>query len=415
MRKNCQACESSKIKLLLDFGLQPLQNRYTSKPHSDDYHHPLTLGQCQNCSLIQNVNPVPVNEIIPRVDWLKYTEPEDHLDDLADIICKLEGLPDNPLALGITYKDDSLLKRLEELSFEKTLRINPEQDLGISQKGIAGETIIPKITSEVITSLTDQYGFFDLIIARHVLEHALNTKKLLSLMWDSLKIGGYIVFEVPDCNKEIENNDYTMPWEEHILYFVPETLNSFFAHTSYELVKSKQYSYKTEDIQIAIVQKNESYKTKNTDSLNTNYLPKVFKNFERYAKEFFQYKKIINTFLKDYFYSVGKIAIFGAGHRALMYIKAMEIEDFIDFVIDDSEEKQNLYLSGTSLQIKSSRLLSKSNVSLCLLCLSIQHEDKIIKMNQEFVSDGGVFSSTHNTQKNSLFKIAKDNLSYENF
>ena len=92
-----------------------------------------------------------------------------------------------------------------------------------------------------------------------------------------------------------------------------------------------------------------------------------------------------------------------------MYIKAMEIEDFIDFIIDDIEHKQNLYLAGTSLQIKSSKSLEKENISLCLFCLSIQHEDKLIKKHHKFVSEGGVFASTHSMQKKSLFKIAKEN------
>jgi predicted SAM-dependent methyltransferase len=358
--------------------------------------------------LAQLIDPVPASEMIPKVDWLKYNEPEDHLDDLADIVNQLEGLSDNPVALGITYKDDSLLNRLKDKSFSRTLLIDPEQDLGIKQNGVAGETIIPKITSNVINNLRVKYGFCDVIIARHVLEHALDTKGFLSLMWNILKPGGYIIFEVPDCNKEMDNYDYTMPWEEHILYFVPETLKTFFDYTNYDLVKSKLYSYKTQDIQIAIVKKNEGYKEKNTNSISQDKMTEVFKKFQNYASKFSQYKDIINSYLKEYSVKFGKIAIFGSGHRTVMYIKAMEIENFIDFVVDDTKHKQTLYLAGTSLQIKSSEFLEKENISLCLICLSIQHEDKILKKQHKFVSKGGVFASTHSMQKNSLFKIAKE-------
>jgi len=409
MNKCCNACDESAVKLLLDFGLQPVQNRFAISPHSDDYYNPLTLGQCQNCSLIQLTEPVPVNEIIPRVDWLKYNEPEDHLDEVSDIVCSLKGLPENPVACGITYKDDSLLKRLDERSFGRTWRIEPEHDLGLTQKGISGETIIPKITHNSVSSITAKYGFVDVLIARHVLEHALDAKAFLSIIWDILKPGGFIVFEVPDCNKEMENNDYTMPWEEHILYFVPETLKSFFGYTSYDLVQYKQYPYKTEDVQIAIVQKNENSESKNLNSTLFDFRPEAFKKFEDYAKSFVQYKKIIHSYLKEYFSNEGKIAIFGAGHRTVMYIKAMKIENFIDFIVDDTKYKQNLYLAGTSLQIKSSQFLKKDNISLCLLCLSIQHEEKIIKKNHKFVSDGGIFASTHSIQKKSLFKRASKN------
>jgi len=415
MKKICQACETTAVKILLDLGLQPVQNRYASKPHSEDYYHPLTIGQCQNCSLIQLIDPVPVSEIIPRVDWLKYNEPEEHLDELSDIVCALKDLPEKPVACGITYKDDSLLKRLDERSFGGTWRIEPEHDLGITKKGIAGETIIPKITSDSVNNLTDKYGYVDVIIARHVLEHALDTKAFLSIIWDVLKPGGYIVFEVPDCAKEIDNNDYTMPWEEHILYFVPETLKVFFDYTFYDLVQFRQYSYKTEDVQIAIVQKTESFKKKNLDPVLVDILPESFKKFEDYAEGFFLYQKIIHSYLKEYSSSEGKVVIFGAGHRSVMYVKAMQIEEFIEFIIDDTEHKQNLYLAGTSLQIKSSEFLEKEEISLCILCLSIQHEDGIIIKHHKFISEGGIFASTHSIQKKSLFKIASKTTKYENY
>jgi SAM-dependent methyltransferase len=409
MIKCCQACDGNSLKVLLDFGPQPVQNRFAKIPHSDDYYNPLTLVQCKNCSLIQLANPVPTNEIIPRIDWLKYNEREEHLDEVSDIVSSLRDLPEKPVACGITYKDDSLLRRLDEGSFGKIWRIDPEHDLGITQKGVVGETIIPKITTKTVKNMTDKYGYVDVVIARHILEHALDTKTFLSIIWDILKPGGYIVFEVPDCTKEMDNNDYTMPWEEHILYFVPETLKSFFSYTSFDLVQFQQFSFKTEDLQIAIVQKNENSTKKNLDLTLVKAPPKSFKKSEQYADSFLQYKKIIYSYLLKYSSNIGKIAIFGAGHRALMFIKAMEVEDFIDFIIDDSEHKQNLYLAGTSLQIKSSEFLMKDNISLCLFCLSVEHEDKIIKNNHKFLNEGGVFASTYSIQKNSLFQIASEN------
>ena len=409
MKKCCQACEATAVKILLDLGLQPVQNRFATSPHSEDYYNPLTLGQCQNCSLIQLTNPVPTSEIIPRVDWLKYNEREEHLDEVSDIVCALKGLPEKPVACGITYKDDSLLKRLDERSFGRTWRIEPEHDLGITQKGISGETIIPKITTHSVNNITDKYGYVDVVIARHILEHALDTKAFLSIIWGILKPGGYIVFEVPDCNKEMDNNDYTMPWEEHILYFVPETLKSFFGYTSYDLVQFQQYPYKTEDVQIAIVQKNENSERKNLDPILVDVLPEAFKKSENYAESFFQYKKIIHSYLQEYFSSVGKIAIFGAGHRTVMYIKAMRIEDFIDFIIDDTEHKQGLYLAGTSLQIKSSELLEKEKISLCILSLSVKYENNIVKKHHGFIAEGGTFVSAFPNQQNSLFKVASEN------
>jgi hypothetical protein len=404
LNKSCQACEGKAAKILLDFGPQPLCNRFSSNPHVDDYYHPLILGQCQNCSLIQLIDPVPASEIIPRVEWLKYSEPEEHLDALANIVCALEDLPEKPVACGITYKDDSFLKRLDERSFGRTWRIEPEQDLGITQKGIAGETIIPKLTTNSVKNITDKYGYVDVVIARHILEHALDTKAFLSTIWNILKPGGYIVFEVPDCTKQLRNNDYSMPWEEHILYFVPETLKLIFDYTSYKMIQIQQYPYETEDSQVVIVRK-----VQNPVLGNTQSIPEAFILAEEYADSFEMNRKIVYSYLKNYTCKVGKVVFYGAGHLSVMLVNSLQIEDFIEFVIDDTEQKQSQYLPGTSLQIKSSELLEKEKISLCILSLSVEHENKIVKKHHGFIAGGGTFVSAFPDQQNSLFKVASEN------
>jgi len=405
LSRYCQVCSLSSVKELLDFGLLPLSNRFGALPHEDDYYHPLIMGQCQSCGLIQLMDSVPANEIKPRVEWLNYSEPEEHLDSIADIISNLENLPDKPIACGITYKDDSLLKRLRERSFGRTWRIQPKKDLGIKEKGIAGETVIPKLNIETVKNLVNIYGEVDVVVARHVLEHALNTKFFLSVILELLKPGGYIIFEVPDCTKQLKNKDYTMPWEEHILYFVPETLKSAFKDLKYEINKYFHYSYKKEDVQLAIIQK-----TKATEYQNQNPSQELFTLAEEYAKSFDSYKESIFTYLNQYSSKVGKIAFYGAGHDTMILIKSLKIEKFIEFIIDDKKQKQGLYLAGTSLKIRSSKELISEKISLCILCLNIEIQDKVINKHNQFISDGGIFASAYPMQDNSLYKMASESM-----
>jgi len=406
LKKDCQICGSKSVKILLDFGLQPLCNRFSSTPNKEDYYYPLILGQCQNCGLIQLTETVPASEIRPIVNWLKYSEPEEHLDNLAKIVCDLPDLPDNPVACGITYKDDSFLKRLNEKAFKKTWRIDPKRDLEINQKGIAGETVIPKLTIDSVEKIIDKYSCVDVLIARHVLEHALDTKDFLSLIWNMIKPGGYIVFEVPDCTKQLRFNDYSMPWEEHILYFIPETLKSTFGYTSYDLVQYLHFPYKTEDAQVAIVQKPYSGELVN----NIQSVPGEFISAREYADNFETHKSIVYSYLKEYSTKVGKIVFYGAGHLSVMLIKSLNIENFIECVIDDTEIKQGLYLPGTSLLIRPSQFLENEYISLCILSLSVEYEERIVNNNQKFINKGGVFLSAFSMQENSLFKSARDNL-----
>ena len=86
---SCRICNSSEIITLMDFGMQPICNRFIKLPAEQEYNHSLIIGLCKSCGLIQLLNPFPAIELQPNYDWITYTEPEEHLDNLADIISKL--------------------------------------------------------------------------------------------------------------------------------------------------------------------------------------------------------------------------------------------------------------------------------------------------------------------------------------
>ena len=395
----CQICSTEQLSILLDLGPQPLCNRFKTDPNEHEFYHPLILGQCQNCGLIQLPNPVPPEEIIPRVEWLKYNEPEGHLDDLADILCNIEDLPKKPVAFGITYKDDSLLKRIKGTKFDKTFRIDPKIDLGITKQGIASETIIPMLTKETVKGLVEKYGQADLIVARHILEHAPDTQKFLESIKQLLKPGGYIVFEVPDCSLQLRTCDYTMIWEEHMLYFVPDTLKNSFNYTPFKLSLYKKYLYPVENSLVAIVRQT------NDDSDQADINISVSKQLsvgQNYANNFSKNKSIVQQYIRNYQASTGRISVFGAGHLSIMYINLMEIKDYIAFIVDDDPNKQSIYMPGSSLSVKRSDSLINEGIRLCLLSLSPDSEEKVLKNNINFVENGGVFSSIFPQKDNSI-------------
>ena len=400
----CQICCAEQVRVLLDFGPQPLSNRFKADPHDEEFRHHLILGQCQSCGLIQLTDPVPPEEVVPRVEWLKYNEPEGHLDDLADVLRCLEGLPEKPVACGITYKDDSLLRRLTERGFEKTWRVDPEQDLGITQKGVAGETVIPKLNLNSVKALARKYGQVDLIVARHVLEHAQDTQKFLGSIKHLLKPGGFIIFEVPDCSLQLETRDYSMLWEEHILYFVPLTLKNSFKHTQFKLVDYKEYSYPVEHALVAVVRQADGDKINLDENFST---PQQLAIGNAYAQNFSKNRTALKNYMKNYKESTGRISVFGAGHLSSMFINLMEIKHYIDFIVDDDPNKRPIYMPGSSLPVKGSDSLINEGIRLCLLSLSPESEEKVLKNNMNFVQSGGVFSSIFPNRDNSIQEFDK--------
>ncbi len=395
--RQCKICNNKEIDILLDCGQQALCNRFIKKVDEVEYKFPLVLGQCASCGLVQLIDTVPTCEIKPRVHWLEYNEPEGHLDCLGSVIINLEGITSDSVACGITYKDDTLLTRLNKEKSIKTWRIDPSSDLNLNSSGICTETILPLLTEGNIDRIVQKYGQVDILIARHVYEHSAETKSLISNIKKMVRPGGYIVFEVPDCLPLLQNNDYTMPWEEHILYFTPYTLKNSFRYFGLEQVYFNSFSYPIENALLSIVKKQQKA---GFDKVVLN--AKEIDIAASYSCAFDFSKNKICNYLKTFTESGKKVVVFGAGHIASTFINIMGIQDYIEFVVDDDVNKKGLCMPGSKLEIKGSDLLLKDNIDLCLLTLNPDSESKVIEKNKKFINCGGKFASVFTMSKNAL-------------
>ena len=126
--KVCQICKKEGCNKLIDFGKHPVCHKFTNGNEKEE-KYPLTLGQCQFCGVAQLMSPIPINGLIPQYDWITYNEPEEHLDHLAEVIKNLPGITKKSAICGISYKEDTMLTRLNRLGFNDTWRLNMKEDL----------------------------------------------------------------------------------------------------------------------------------------------------------------------------------------------------------------------------------------------------------------------------------------------
>ncbi len=229
MEKKCLSCGSDKVVQVLKIDNQPISNRFLQSADKKEYTHTITVAQCISCGLVQLVDLVPWKELVALYDWIKYNEPEKHLDSFVKELINLPDITKKSKILGVSYKEDSTLTRLVALGFNNIYRLDQKTDLGVNNPNAGIESIQGEFTADKIKDFVKKNGNYDLIIARHILEHSYHPSEFIS----SLKIlagqKGYIVFEVPDTAYSLENNIYTTIWEEHTIYFTPETFKRFFS------------------------------------------------------------------------------------------------------------------------------------------------------------------------------------------
>jgi len=397
----CQLCKQVSVREMLDLGRQPITNRFLGKYNDKEYSYPMRIGLCQVCAAVQLLDPVPARHLLPRFDWITYNEPEEHVEKLAQAIAQLPGLNRDSLISGVSFKDDSTLLKLKNQGFNHVYRFDAQKDLKIRNKRAGAETIQSSFTVKQARKLKTKYGAQDLVIARHILEHAQNIPEFLEALKTLIKPQGYIVIEVPDCAQALEKNDYTTLWEEHTLYFTPQTFKNAFAFHGLKLLQFAIYPYLFENVLTVVLQHDEEACGAKT------FLSGCDEEKERmlkFSKGLVRKKLVFKELILKYRQNGKRVAVFGAGHLAATMINLLNLSDCIDLVIDDNPHKQGLFMPGSRLKICGSAALLEENVKLCLLGFSPEKEDKVIEKNQKFSQAGGVFASIFPASKYYLEK-----------
>ena len=386
MPVECLGCGAQAVALLVDFGPQPPSNRFMRVGESDSARHPLQLGQCAECSLFQLLNPMPVAMVKSRHAWLTYNEPEGHLDAMVAHLAS--GLDQSARIGGLTYKDDSTLARFNRSGYTNTFRYDAFTDLGINDERAGLETIQAVMDESLARSLVTRHGTFDLLVVRHVLEHAHSPRLLLRALGTLLAPGGRLVLEMPDCRKFIKACDYSFVWEEHITYFSPLSLSIFLHRNGFETAETVVYPYPLEDSLVTIVRPAGVVAHREPSEC-------TIKDEVRAGRHFAEMLSEVRAAYHDYFGRLRtegqRIAVFGAGHLAAKFINLLSLSGDVECVIDDNPSKQSLSMPGSGLPIVGSARLS--DVNLCMLSLSPESEQKVLGKESAFLERGGEFAS----------------------
>jgi len=388
----CTVCPSVDLRSSLTFGKQPPSNRFlppeAGKIPPEDFYL-LSLGYCQQCGTIQLVDRMPKEVTRPRYDWLVYNEPESHLDEVVNKVVDLSGINKSSRFLGITYKDKSTLERIERLGFFQTSCVS-ENDLNCSGKPFGLETIQDILSKDAnVLRLKEVYGGADVILARHIIEHASNASKLIGSLRGLLAPNGYMVFELPDSEKIFRANNHAFIWEEHISYFTAKSLARLARIVGAELAWSRQFPYRYENSLVAVFQFSETKESSVESTLPDHEDCALV--LEKFAKDLHTSRDEWRMELEAHRANGENVAVFGAGHLTAKFINFYDLGNLIDCVIDDHPKKVGLLMPGSGLEIVASEELLSRGIKVCVSTLSPESEVKVRRKLSSFFNAGGRF------------------------
>lgn len=396
---SCIVCGSDALSEQMTVGSHPVATFFLERQNAPERNFRLALGQCRDCGTVQSMPPVPHDALVPPYDWLFAREPEEHLDEVVDNIVALPGITTKSVIGALTYKDDTTVERFRKKGFESTWRITLDGDLGVSNPAANIETVQILTTPDRMAEIAKVRGQADVLIVRHIYEHAEDPIAFMQGLAELLKPGGILMIEVPDCTTSLRLNDYCMVWEEHSLYLTPETLAPLPSVAGFETLRLDVYPLPFENSLVLLTRK-----TGEPGQLQISAKAKAqIGILEKYAAAYEPAKSSLRSWMERVRADQGPIALYGAGHLAAAFANFMDVADLIEFVADDTPQKQGKFLPGARLPILPSSELVNRKIAVCLLALSISNEGRVIGNNAAFTEAGGQFYSVFRASPISVF------------
>ncbi len=398
----CLVCRSPQVEILLDLGSQPVSSHFTRSPDVSVVDRNLAVAICKSCGVVQLAQPFPFKDLVPPYEWMTYREPESHLDAVFDRIWQLPGIGKDTRVGGITFKDATTLDRFRARGCTKVWSLDLREDLGATHANANIESVQALLTPEQARKIVDRRGLVDLLIVRHIVEHAELPWRLMQALSSLVAPNGYMIIEVPDCTGNMQRQDYSMIWEEHAIYFTPETVPQVLVPAGCTYVGQEIYPFPFEDVIVLYAQKRPQAAASPVPPAAVERNGELAQHFARgFGGWTASYQNLLKNMTKD----GRRLAAYGAGHLTCAFLNFHALNDYFAFVVDDTPHKQGLFLPKSKLPIVPRTQLNAEQIVACFFGLTPQLEDKIIANNADFARNGGQFYSMFVDSPRSIRKL----------
>ena len=394
----CRFCESSSTKVFLKFGEMPLANSFLTANQMnniEEHMFPLDVFFCENCGLVQ------IDHVVPPVnlfkDYIYFSSTSDtihkHAQYIAQSFKEKFSLNDDSFIVEIASNDGCVLNYFKQIRL-KTLGIEPAENIAKVAMESGLETFVDFFNEENAKTIQNKYGKADVILARHVFAHVPDIHDFIRGLKLLLKNTGVVAIEAPYLVDFIGKVEFDTIYHEHLSYLSVRSIAKVFEKYDMEVFDLEHFDIHGGSLIFFIGNKDvhdispkvEQYifieKQKRFDSIDTYY---------HFADKVSLVKKELLQLLND-LKSQGKTIVgYGAAAKGNTLLNYCGIStDLIDYIVDKSPHKQNLYTPGTHIPVLNTDKLLEELPDYTLL-LAWNFADEILEQQKLYREKGGKF------------------------
>lgn len=391
----CRGCKIRHLISVLPLGEMPLANQLlnNTQPQTQENKYNLEVMMCNQCGLAQLKDLVSPEQLFS--EYLYYSSHSDTMvHSAAQLVKNVSArLPEHSTVVEIASNDGYLLQHYLNKSFN-ILGIEPAQNIAAVANAKKIPTMCQFFTSSLAQKLKDQNYAADIIHANNVMAHVPDINDFIQGLKILLKPTGTAIIEVPYLIDLVNHCEFDTIYHEHVYYFALSPLKILF---------EKYGLYITDVEKLAI----------HGGSLRLFIQPICQITISASVTQLLEHEKIMQANQPDFFNALrdkiqklktellelltklkatGKtIAAYGASAKGATLLNYFGIhKDILDFVVDRSPAKQNLYMPGVQLPIYAPEALLQKKPDYALL-LTWNFAEEILSQQQNYRLNGGKF------------------------
>lgn len=357
---------------------------------------PLDLFFCTSCGHVQLLDVVDPKLLFENYVYVSGTSPVfvRHFEDYATDILDRFQPPAGALVVDIGSNDGTLLSFFKKAGYQ-VLGIDPAQAIAgdATTRGI--ETWCDFFTPKLSASLKQQRGPAHVITANNVFAHADDLNGIVTGVRELLASGGVFVFEVSYLVDVFEKTLFDTIYHEHVAYHSVKPLQQFFAANGMELISAEridshggslrgvaQLADGPQAMQPSVARLISMEKSLGLDQAAT---------LQAFGQKIDLVKAELTEILRRLKAEGKSIAGFGAPAKAttLMYHFGIG-PDVIDFIVDDSPLKQNLYTPGMHIPVLPTQAIYDRKPDAVVI-LAWNFAKPIMENHARYLAGGGQF------------------------
>ena len=359
---NCRFCKNLLEYELINLGMTPLANSYLSQKslYNEEKYYPLSVMVCNKCFLVQLSEDAtsPENIFSDYAYFSSYSKTwMNHSEDFSKKMVDKFSLNQNDLIVEIASNDGYLLKNFKDAG-TKILGIEPASNIS----EIAEKNGIPTINkffgNNLATELKETTGQSDLLIAINVMPHVPDLHDFTLGMKTLLKPDGVLVIQFSTYLLPfLKDLEFDSIYHEHFSYFSLLSLKKILNHYDLQVFDVEELEIHGGSLRVYVKHMNNSdYEITSAVSTLENKektfgmssIP-IYDNFKNRVLDL---KLKIWEFLITSKRNNKKVIAYGAPAKGNTLLNFCGIgKELINYTVDISPHKQELYLPGTHIPI----------------------------------------------------------------